>query len=711
MVSGTGAVAIVPGLREFSIPYRMFLEFVPDFIRDGVPFRADNLECDKEAPACKMLAGTGPLTMEVNGVAVGVISLVGPHVAAAVHPDNVKQLTFKDPVVVANELAVSLRKVSRVDLVVAVVNLEESPGSVTRTMEFFREVRGIDVIIAGGAVAEQKDLPVFASATAGEGSTLLVASPRAPHFLGRVALKLERKGKRYRVVAATPHMDRVGAFSRNPEAAEVLSQALAEFCSLAGRVLGTGRVYPPMNWNSFVEYVMEIVRRQMRADLAILSADSVQLVRTASVKGPMTVGLMSHAFAKHEMVRLSVLGQDLSTFLLGYQSGAAEPPLAGNLFLAGATVLADAAVYINERPLNLKRRYTIATTDFLASGGKSYLKALLASPYTRREASGYFLQELVQRFFSRDLDGPPDGSTEINVKRDFSSLWERPLWEVNMGLNGSVTNVTIDNPGNYSETQLISRSPHTGFKGDGTLQLTVSTRDHKVSDYFNVQYGMVQVGEGPYDETKDLVTEELTYAWTRLRNVQGKGRVWVPAPLAKGKLETEFSGAPAILVTDDDGTPVLDPDTGVELREYEPFHHLELTALAGFEWLFGTKASAGLGYGVRVEALATEGSGRQGPQAGIELYYQINALPLFMWKAGSSVTLDSRFELFYSDWADDDTLKGVGSTRLTAAVLGPLSFTLGFDLFLFRTGSSGLAYSFDTMAGLSVTYDAALQQF
>jgi hypothetical protein len=77
----------------------------------------------------------------------------------------------------------------------------------------------------------------------------------------------------------------------------------------------------------------------------------------------------------------------------------------------------------------------------------------------------------------------------------------------------------------------------------------------------------------------------------------------------------------------------------------------------------------------------------------------------------SGITLDSRFELFFSDWTQEQTLKSSGSTKLVASVVGPLSFTLGFDLFLYQSGSQGVAYAFDTMAGLSFSYDAAMQTF
>ena len=335
---------------------------------------------------------------------------------------------------------------------------------------------------------------------------------------------------------------------------------------------------------------------------------------------------------------------------------------------------------------------------------------ILAAEKTKKRTTDYFLQELVHRFFDKDRHSAGVQDQPIQTAANFISLWERPLWEFILGLNGSLTNVSIDNPGDYGETQLTSRSPNTGFKTEGEVSVIRSNRNHRFADYLKAQYGMLQIGEGSFNETQDLITEELQYSWTRWRNREGRGRFWIPAPLVKGKLETEFTAAPKVYRKDDDGN-YLFGDVGQKMLEYQPYHHLEVTGTAGFEWLLGEKVSLGLGYGLRTEALASQGSGRRGLQTGLEVYYQIIKLPLYMWTPSRGLTLNSKFDLFYSDWTDKHTLKSSGSTKLVASVLGPLSFTVGLDFFLFQTGDSKLAYAVDTMFGLSFSYDAAFQVF
>jgi len=685
----------------------MFLEFLPDFHAAGCRYRAANVEVGPDEAALT-LAGSPVLEREYDGVKVAVLPLLGPAISGVVQPANISGVKIANPVETTNKLAANARS-SGASLVVALVNLEATPGGTGETIDYTRQLKGVDIVVAGGLADDGQTEPVIRSARIGPEQTLLVGTPRAPESCGVVTIQLVQSRQRWKVDSIEASNRTVSSFRRNEEVAEMLTQATSEFCSLGARFLGTGRMDPPMSRGEFLSYVLEIVRREWRADLSILSLDSLRGEQSMQIAGPVTAGFLARILSRHEVVTLSVLGQDLAKFVSSYY-GPSSADLRGSLVLAGARRLADGSIEINERPIHAKRRYTIATSDFLASGGRAYLAPLLAASATRVKPTRFFLREMVHRYFDKDQFAQFATDGRISGKGNFPLLWDRPLWEFSLTANGGISNVSIGNPGDYAETQLTSRSPNTGIKGDGQFLAVMSTRDHKVSEFLKAQYGMVRIGDEEFNETQDLVTEEFQYSWTGWRNRKGKGRFWIPAPLVRGKLETEFSPAPEVFQKDDDGSPVVD-ESGSNVRAYEPYHHLEVTGVAGFEWLFGSKASAGLGYGLRSELLATSGSSADGLHAGVELYYQINKFPLHSWGSTGSLAIDSRFELFYADWSDDRTLKSSGSTKLIASLVGPLSFTLGFDFFLYRSGETGLAYAFDTMAGLSFSYDAAIQQF
>ncbi len=677
----TEAELFVPGVSEFGIPYRMFMEFLPDFINLGARFAAVNVSCPGTPGACSLQPANGPPVVERGGVRIGLIPLSGPRIAGVVHPDNVSGLKFDDAAEIASRLAHQLRTEQKVDLVIAVVNLEAARGPASETISFLGKVDGVDIVVAGGLTGEG-GLPLPESAWARDGRVLLLGSPSAPDHLGVVTLKLERKGRRWVIDRADAAIRKTGSFRKVNEVSSILSQGISEFCSLAARVLGTGRVDPEMDWATFTAYVMEIIRREMATDLVVLSEDSIKLDRDDKLKGPVRVDRTYKAFAKHEVIVLKVLGKDVAGFVNTFLDSPGK--FTGKVFLRGASRDPDKTIKINDRTINPSRWYTISTTDFLASGGKGYLKTLLASANTRKVPSGYFVREMVQRFFERDSFVRPGMEPVISLEHNFDSLWDLPLWEFMSRLDAGFSNISITNPGDYTETQL-SRSEFTGITGDGQLTVAMTTRNHVASEFLKIQYAVASAGEEQdLGETKDLVTNEVTYSWTALRNRTYPPRIFLPSPVAKAKVETEFSK----------------PDEN-------DHHHLELTGVAGIQWLFGTKASAGVAYGARTEALDPAGEWHKG----VEVYYRIESLPLYTYADARSIKLESRFDLFYSDWSSDDIVKGTGSAKLSAPLIRPLSFTVGADAFFYRAGAADVSYSIDTMVGLSIAYDAAMQVF
>ena len=429
----------------------------------------------------------------------------------------------------------------------------------------------------------------------------------------------------------------------------------------------------------FVEYVLEIVRRDLGTDLAVVSDDSVRLARDVKLKGVVSSGLIYDAFEQHQLVVLHVRGKPLTAFLKAYFAKSETPP---RVILMGASLDKDDVLTVNGRPINENRYYSIATTDFLGAGGKGYLDSLLKAPLTRRSKPRYFLEEVVRRFFEENRFSRK-GDYRIDGSKNFSSLFDLPLWDFGVALTAGFSNITIGNDDSYTESQL-NRSRYLGFNGDGQTLINVSTRDHNVSQFLKLQYAMAQTGEKDLSETQDLITEELSYSWTRVRNVWGNGRAYIPVPALRGKLETEFSQG--------------------EERDY---HHLELTGTVGAQWVFTPKINAGVAYGLRNEVTDPADT----IHYGVEVYYQVNTLPLVSWDEVNKLTLDSRFELFYSDWTTDNIVKGLGSTKISTEFLGVLAFSVGLDVFIYREKDGQLGYSLDTTFGLTFAFDSAMQQF
>lgn len=678
LLARTGADLFLPALAEFSLPYRGFAEAWPLLEQNAAHFRVANVTCTQE-DACPLPESPGITVVERSGVRIAFVPLASPAIGSVVHPGNIEGLSFRDPAELASVEAARIRTEGAADLVLAITALDIEEGSSVETLRFARNAEGIDGIIAGGLSVDGH--AVFDHVDSGPGRPFVVASPKAPDTLGVLTLHLVKSGRRWRIDRFDTATRPVDSLRRTEEVSTVLSQLVSEFCSLADMPLGKGRIDPPMDAAMLSRYTMEIMRRFAECDVALLSVDSVRLDKGDRLSGVPDQGFVRRAYAKHEVVVLTVEGADLAAFAASWLDG--PQSARDRLLMAGINRDPDGVLLVNDRQISTNRRYRVATTDFLASGGRSLLAGLLASPYTGREGSGFFLAELAVRHF-RENRYRDSGASSIALESNFSPLWDLPLWELLFKVNAGFNSTSISNAGSYSETQL-ARAEYLGFTSDAQATVNRSTRDHGFSDFTRLQYAMAGAGQGAsIEETQDLVTEELTYSWLAVRNRWGDQSPLVPVPILRSKIESEFSRA-----------------------QDAPYHHLEATGVAGIQWLFGLRANAGLGYGFRTEMLDPADP----LHPGAELHYAITSLPLYQGYGTRSVVLDSRFELFYSDWSTQDILKASGSTRLSVTVWSPLALTLGFDAFLFRSGGSDLAWSLDTLVGLTLSHEAAFQSF
>ena len=85
--------------------------------------------------------------IEIAGLRVGIFGLSTPETSYKTHPNNVKGLTFEDPVEAAKEIIEALD--DETDIIIALAHLGMDEASVDTSIKVAEEVEGIDLIIDG----------------------------------------------------------------------------------------------------------------------------------------------------------------------------------------------------------------------------------------------------------------------------------------------------------------------------------------------------------------------------------------------------------------------------------------------------------------------------------------------------------------------------------------------------------------------------------
>ena len=688
LMAMAGIHAAVPGVGEFALPGGHSIPLLRHLAEDAVPYGALNLDCGAaDSALCQTLRDRGVRIHTIRGLRVAVLSLIGPATVQFADPRNRDHKAMREPALVASEAATRLRAEGEADLVVALVNLDQEATSPARTMAFARAVKGVDLVVAGlGRNLEARaglDLVRLDG-----GRCYVVGVAPGVDALTRIAVHVEIVGGRPTIreleVSRLPTVDAPPL----AEATHLLSQTAAEFCAMSMRPLRSGRLEAPISAWRFLRYAMEVARREVGADLTVFTSDSLWADPDERLEGAITAEDLNRMFPRWELAVLDVKGAALRGFLAAAVH-AGDGPSPKGVEVLGASLEGPPPaqkVFINRRLLDDGRWYRLVTTRYLALGGRGALAPLLpgARPVPLDET--IFIRELVRSFLDRDRPLRLGGNPPLRPEEDFRDLWDLPRWDLSSAATVAFTQVHIDKAADrsYDDPQL-NRAELLGLNGDLLTRAVLSNRIMLWNNLLQLQYGETSTGDGGLQETRDRIVLESAWSWTWLRNRITRGQAWIPVPMLKAKLESEFTRAPAA-----------------------DHHHLEGTATLGPQWLPTDQISLFFGYGLRNE-LSDPGDPLH---QGLEVGYAVNRMPLLRDRFGTPMLeLESRFELFWSDLGARHILKGLGSTALHVALLDWLRFFVSVNLFLFKEQDHATAFAVDTSAGLSFLGAFSVQDY
>ncbi len=680
--------AAVPGTGEFSLPGGHSVPLLSQLSEGAVPYGALNIECPAtDAPLCRALLRRGVRIHTVAGLRIAVLGLIGPGTVASADPRNMDHAAILDPAKTATEAAARLRATGEADLIVALLNVDTEADAPAGAVAFARAAAGVDLVVAGlGRNLNGRaglDLIRFDG-----GRRFLVGVAPGVDPLTRIRVHVTARENGQGIGAIEVERLQTGSETPIPEASHLLSQTVSEFCAVSMRPLRAGRLAAPMNAWQLLRYAMEIARRELGADLTVFTTDTLWADPDERLEGAITAEDLSRMFSLSELAVLEVKGAALKGLLLASVHDGDGPSPKGLEVLGARVEGPDTArkITINGRLLDEGRWYRLATTRSLALGGRGALAGVLPTARLASRSETIFLRELVRRFLDRDRPLRLGGNPPIRPEEEFRDLWELPRWDLSGAATFTFNQIHIDKAetATYEDPQL-NRAELLGVNGDIQTRAVLSNRIMLWNSLLQLQYGESSSGGGDLQETRDLITLESAWSWTWLRNRYTRGQAWIPVPMIKGKLESEFT-----------------PAAGA------PRHHLEGTATVGPQWLFTDYASLFFGYGLRNELTDPGDPVHQG----LEFGYAITRVPLLRGKTGTPIIeLESRFELFWSDLGARDKLKGLGSAALYIALLDWLRFTVSMNAFVYKEQGSGAAWALDNAAGLSLLGGFSVQNY
>lgn len=312
---------------------------------------------------------------EVAGVKVGIFGLTTPETVFKTHPNNVKGLTFANPVTEAKAMVAELQ--GKADVIIALAHLGIDKSSVDTSIKVAEQVPGIDVIIDGHSHSTlEKGMTV--------GGVLIAQTGEYSKNIGKVDLTLEGtkiKSKSASLISKAA----TDSISADPAVDKIVSDIKKGQDSLLSQVVGSTaekligeREVVRIGESNLGHLITDAMLDETGADIALTNGGGI---RASIDAGPITKGQVITVLPFGNYIQTKkVKGSDIVAALeLGVSSY--PEPLGGFPHVGGITFTMDAGkpagnrvsdVKVKGQPIQPDQSYVLATNDFMAAGGDQY---------------------------------------------------------------------------------------------------------------------------------------------------------------------------------------------------------------------------------------------------------------------------------------------------------------------------------------------------
>ena len=675
LIKMVGFDAVAVGPYDFGARPDALEIYMKGMRRAGIPLLASNVTCSHKSDfRCRQL-DRRYLVLDRGGLKVGVFAVARKDLAARILGGSAGSLSTSDPVEEARKLTRLLRDKEKVDLVVALANLNLETNAPEPALTFVRSLKrdAPDLVVADNMFYRRGD--DFITRIQNHAGPPILGTDRFGQHLGHVMVRYRRVGSGVAVTGIRVEMQPIADLPAARRADRLVGDLRSEVCRVLHKPLGRARIKKSLTQAEFYDYVMEIMRNRAGAELALLNDSAV-----ADTSFPMTGRMTRESVLRAIRTETSVgtfrmTGARIVKVIGPYITGAKE-----GLNIRGLTKK-GLKWYVNNRPMLDGQHYKIAVTKFVASGGDG-----LISLFTERyRDSGFKLRRTVIDFFDEDRQSALDGDLDVNLERDFPDPWNKWVLYGESDLGLLISNVRVQNDAGYN-LPLLKRDNLTTLTLDVGISGGASNRNHAVEADLTLQYGQTwtrTAGEesSTRAETADTVRGDFLYRFNWIRNRVAPGRWYLPVPYAEATVITEVTPEGSYCTQNcDDG----DAENDVK----ETYRYLELGGTVGVGFLPHPYLFAKAGFAVSGELLTPEAAleevgEERDARTGVYLGYKLRRLKLIS-NPHNPLQLESRLDYFATD------LRGTRRQQLT--LQSKLYF--GLTPYLYVTASHGL-YLFD----------------
>lgn len=354
-----GVSAMTVGNHEFDFGLENFLHLKS---KAAFPFISSNIVWKDDRRLMNEPAVSFPLG---GGISLTVIGATTNELLTTTALANVEKLDVLDPLkTVCAELAKARPKGPVILL---------SHSKFQSDAEIARSCPGLTAIIGG------HDHLLFEPVRIAAGVPVLQAFEKG-RYIGRIDCAVNTATKRARIVKHA-YLPVTPAFKPDPEIAAIVASYQSRLDATFKEVIGEARVFMDAERGriryeetNLGNYIADVMRANTNADIALINAGSI---RASMNKGPVTIeDIFKIMPYPNELVTAQLSGSEIQEVLTRSVQGSREDEDGGFLQVSGVTFIIRGKkpeeITIAGQALDPAKIYTVAITDFMASGGDGY---------------------------------------------------------------------------------------------------------------------------------------------------------------------------------------------------------------------------------------------------------------------------------------------------------------------------------------------------
>ena len=408
-----GFDAMVAGNHDFNYGYEQLIALNN---RANLPILAANvIDDNSQYPIID-----SDKIVDLNGVKVGIFGLATDETKTKSAPANTEGLTFVNSEETA-KAEVDKLKNQGADIIVCLSHLGVDKESQTTSESIASKVDGIDVIIDGHSHTKLEN---------GEfvGESLIAQTESYGHYIGEVSIELDKDNKIISKNAKLNPYNKTRYLNANKSVKEEIKKVtdkndlvLKEKVGQTNIKLEGSREKVRSEETNLGNFIADAMLKITGADLAITNGGSI---RDSIDEGEITKEDVLNVFPfTNYAVTIKVPGSVIRRAL---EHGLADTPNTAGKFpqTSGMNIKYDTSksagnkiveITINGEPLDDNKKYTLATNDFLSTGGDGYE---MFKPYTIKAE-----YELISEIFEKAIKESNYINSEIdNRMEDISRL-------------------------------------------------------------------------------------------------------------------------------------------------------------------------------------------------------------------------------------------------------------------------------------------------